>query len=99
MVVCHLLGTPNLQCLILRQLCYLQPIQYKNFLAVPQLRARDLCEMARSDEPTGFELGVVLAELQNLKVKQMSKSVATTLHTCALPCTKILTCMHMHKCS
>ncbi|KAA6417366.1 MAG: hypothetical protein FRX49_12695 [Trebouxia sp. A1-2] len=61
-------GTPNLQCLSLRQLCYLQPIQYRNFLAVPQLRALDLFEMARSEEPTGFELGVVLAALQNLKV-------------------------------
>ncbi|DBB16067.1 TPA: hypothetical protein ACH3X3_003432 [Trebouxia sp. C0006] len=61
-------GTPNLQCLSLRQLCYLQSIQYKNFLAVPQLRALDLFEMARSEEPTGFELGYVLAALQNLKV-------------------------------
>ena len=62
-------GTPNLLCLSLRQLCYLQSIQYKNFLAVPQLRALDLFEMARSEEPTGFELGYVLAALQNLKVR------------------------------
>lgn len=62
-------GTPNLQCLSLRQLYYLEPIQYKNFLAVPQLRALDLFEMARSEEPTGFELGIVLAALQNLKVR------------------------------
>ncbi|DBA83015.1 hypothetical protein WJX77_002461 [Trebouxia sp. C0004] len=60
-------GTPNLQCLSLRHLRYLPPIQYRNLLAVPQLRSLDLFEMARSEEPTGFELGVVLAKLQNLK--------------------------------
>ncbi|DBA82361.1 TPA: hypothetical protein ACH3X2_000618 [Trebouxia sp. C0005] len=77
-------GTPNLQCLSLRQLCYLQPIQYRNFLAVPQLRALDLFEMARSEEPTGFELGVVLAALQNLKALSAEQASWPQTNICQL---------------
>ncbi len=46
------------------------PTQYDHFLHLPQLRALDLFSMTRSEDATGFNLGMVLAKLQHLKVGQ-----------------------------
>ena len=51
---------------------------------MPQLRALVLCEMARSEETTGCESVVVLAKLQNLKVKADVRVCCDNLaHLCA----------------
>lgn len=45
----------------------MSPAQHAHFLLLPQLRALDLVDMRRSDEPTGFQLGRVLAKMQHLQ--------------------------------